>query len=563
MHPRPEAPPDPAGQPPRRGEPGELPRRAPGRATALDTLIAAAPIGFAVLDHDLRYRRVNQALADMNGVPIAEHLGRTLEEVVPELAPEVRAAFARVVDTGTPLRELEVSGQVPGTPGVTRHWLTSIYPVPSTTDVREIAVVVWEITDRKRVEAERAAYAQRAHRYAERSRQLQVVTAALSAATTSCEVAQIVWEHVRDVTGAAAAGVATLDENSGWLTFVARSGEVDAAGLWDPVPLAADHPLADVARHGRAHYVPHPPHGPPGVGAWAMLPLRVGGQTTGVLALAYTGPFVLSLGQRTFLATLADLCAQVLARVRVAEREHAIADRLQRSLLPGRLPSIPGAELAVRYATAEESVEVGGDFYDAFPGAGGSWMLVIGDVSGRGLDAAGTTGVTRHSLRALGYDAAPGTALRHLNRLLLDATVEEERFVTVACARLRREGDHWAMTLARAGHPAPLLAAARTGEVRPLGEAGTLLGALPEVSTPETEHILFPGDLVLFYTDGALEARGRDGLFGEERLAAALAGCARRSAEEVADDVLRALANYRTAPASDDLALLVLRLTGD
>ena len=249
--------------------------------------------------------------------------------------------------------------------------------------------------------------------------------------------------------------------------------------------------------------------------------------------------------------TALDTLRTLAARTRVAAA-------LQASLLPTALPEIPGIELSARYLAAEAAAEVGGDFYDAFALGSGEYALTIGDVAGRGVQAAGLTGLARSTLRAVPSELGPGLALARLNTILLGRTGPED-FLTAAYLRLRPDAGGVDVTVASAGHPLPLVVRGH-GTVEPIGETGPLLGLLDTVEIPERRTRLSRGDSLLLYTDGVIEAQGADGLFGEERLAALLADGEGRSAKDLAAAVQGAVVDYRTH-GPDDVAVLALRVT--
>jgi serine phosphatase RsbU (regulator of sigma subunit) len=260
-------------------------------------------------------------------------------------------------------------------------------------------------------------------------------------------------------------------------------------------------------------------------------------------------------------ADLARRAGIALDNARLYGQRTRVAARLQESLLPERLPEVPGVEVAVRYTTAEEAVEVGGDFYDVVPVSDHEHLVVIGDVSGRGVDAAAVTGLARHTLRAFAQEPSPAAGLRRLAQIL-SAQGDGERFVTAVAARLARPpGGSATLTLARAGHTYPVLLRAQpAGTVEVLRSEGPLLGAFADVAVEEVEHRLHPGDALVLYTDGITETRRGEELFGEDRLVTALAGATGGTAEELADAVLAAVDAFRVGPSEDDVALLVLRL---
>lgn len=343
--------------------------------------------------------------------------------------------------------------------------------------------------------------------------------------------------------------------------------------------------VADLAEQVRLGHVPEPIADAAMAvdpGPAMLVPMVARGRTVGVLSLvdgrsrAQHGGHLHAL--QDLVADIARRAAMALDNARLFGQRSRIATRLQDSLLPPRLPDVPGAVVAARYATAEEAVEVGGDFYDVIALPGGCRLLVIGDVSGRGVEAAGTTGLARHTLRALARDTSPGQALTRLNDVLLDQADAEgagERFLTAVAARYERDGDGALLHVARAGHPPAVLARAdgTTSLVRP---DGPLLGVLRPVEVGEAVVRLGPGDCFLLFTDGITEARRGEELFGEARLADAVSACVRRpgfgtptsdgdggertGADQLADAVLDAVTAFESAPGGDDRALLVLHV---
>jgi PAS domain S-box-containing protein len=289
------------------------------------------------------------------------------------------------------------------------------------------------------------------------------------------------------------------------------------------------------------------------------VPLIARGRTLGVLSLISTNPDIRYGEPDVRLAE--EIARRAAARIDNArlyeERDHT-AKVLQRSLLPPRLPSIPHIDLAARYLPVGEGNEVGGDFYDVFDCGEGNWAAVVGDVCGKGPEAAAVMGLVRHTLRAVArFERRPSRLLHELNRSLIEQSVDE-RFCTVCHLRLRPGPDHVRITLCSAGHPLPLLLR-RDGRLASVGEPGQLLGVFPDVSLVDRVIDLEPGDRLLIYTDGATEQR-RDPVAGEERLRDALAASLGRNAEATAAGVEQALRSARgSSPQRDDVALLVIR----
>jgi PAS domain S-box-containing protein len=286
-------------------------------------------------------------------------------------------------------------------------------------------------------------------------------------------------------------------------------------------------------------------------------PLLAGQGPLGVIAL-YRGagrpPFT-----ETDVSVIEELGRRLavgLANTDTFTREHAIAETLQRSLLPDALPQIPGLDLAVRYLPATEGAAVGGDWYDAFPLADGRVGLVIGDVSGHNIASASTMGQIRSLLRAYAIDdPGPGHVLERTNAAV--AQLLPDALATVVYAVLDpATGD---LAYANAGHPPPIVTTA-VGRSEYLDDApGTMLGVSGTASFTTGRRQLPPGARLLCYTDGLIEDRGRDIGEGLTALAEALRRSGPRSAEHTCATVQAALVG---SARQDDICLLTARLTG-
>ncbi|MEV1143194.1 SpoIIE family protein phosphatase [Micromonospora sp. NPDC049799] len=534
---------------------GEL---AADRATSLavlDTLIDNAPVGIAVLDTELRYLRINPILAAWNEKPVAAHLGRRLREVLPQVADLLEGVLNEVAATGRTVRDMEMSY-------ADRSWLSSYFAVPGASgEIAALAILVTDVTARRRGE--------------QRARRLQRFTAALAQALTVDDVVEAVVSTGVRAAGADVAGVALLDERGTRIDFVpstAASGEPPAR--WVGVDRDADHPVAEALRTGRPIFFPDPQalisrypdlaatRDQTGDHAIAVIPLRGRGTAAGVLTFAFHREQPFEVEHRDVLTAVAGLAGQALARAQLYQREHETAVRLQRSLLPTRLPHVPGVDIAAAYVTGD-AAEVGGDFYDVFPvraETDAEWVAVIGDVAGRGVNAASVTGLARHTLRITAAQAPPAEALRALHeRLTADPDVD--RFVTVACARLRLREGAATLDLASGGHP-PALVRRADGHVDVISVRGVILGAFPEVRLGQRTVDLCPGDTLVLYTDGVIEARGPEGLFGQERLVSLLQDLPGGDPSLVVGRIREEVAAYQRGPQADDLAVLALRLTG-
>jgi sigma-B regulation protein RsbU (phosphoserine phosphatase) len=252
------------------------------------------------------------------------------------------------------------------------------------------------------------------------------------------------------------------------------------------------------------------------------------------------------------------------ARKRAEESEaraRLLARTLQDSLLPPDLPRVPGLDLGAVYRPAGRGDEVGGDFYDVFSTAPGDWMVVIGDVVGKGVAAATLTSLVLYTVRAVAMRVRdPRPVLADLNDALLQH--HTRRVCTVALVRIRLPaGDPARITISLGGHPRPLVVR-RHGDPVPFGRFGTVLGALPSPTLHEATTTLDPGDALLLYTDGVVEGRRDGDFFGERRLVE-LAGTLRdRDAATIADEVAAAAVEHQYGTPGDDIAVVVVRHAG-
>jgi serine phosphatase RsbU (regulator of sigma subunit) len=292
--------------------------------------------------------------------------------------------------------------------------------------------------------------------------------------------------------------------------------------------------------------------------------LRSAGRPLGMLEVADRPDRDFTPRDEAILAQLGQLASVAIAKAQAYGRERHIAQVLQRSLLPPSLPSVPGLSAAVRFIAAGEGIEVGGDFYDFFR-ARDRVVALIGDVCGKGPEAASVTALARHTLRAAAaYEARPSAVLELLHRALREAR-DDGRFCTVAYCELEPRPGGARMTLACGGHPLPLVLR-RSGAVEPVGQLGTLLGADVEPALTDVVVDLAEGELVVLYTDGVTEVRaGRQEIFGFRDLAELLGRCAGLAADAVAERVQSAVLEAANGRPRDDIALLVFgprQLTG-
>jgi phosphoserine phosphatase RsbU/P len=240
-------------------------------------------------------------------------------------------------------------------------------------------------------------------------------------------------------------------------------------------------------------------------------------------------------------------------------RARSLATTLQQVLIPPTPPQIPHLDIAAVYSPAASGEQVGGDFYDVFEIGEGDWVVALGDVCGKGVEAAVVTALVRHTLRAVSVRLpAPAAGLHELNEVLLHHP--SERFCTVALLRLRRSGDDWWLDLSLGGHPPALLL--REGEPAGLlGDPGSLVGALPQAVFVNTRTALEPGTTLVLYTDGVTEARNGTAQYGDQRLRAVVE--AHRESPTLAEAILADVQSFQGLVQRDDIAVLTITVPHD
>ncbi|MFD5937781.1 PP2C family protein-serine/threonine phosphatase [Streptomyces griseus] len=287
--------------------------------------------------------------------------------------------------------------------------------------------------------------------------------------------------------------------------------------------------------------------------------LHARGRVVGSITFVYQRPEN-RLPDSAFLDSLATRAALAIDNALLYElRRHAVLS-LQEHLLPSRLPAAAGWDLSASYEVGDPMLDVGGDFYDAVPRPDGSIALLIGDVCGRGAEAAALTGLARHTLRTLLEEGTdPGTALSRLNRALRQEGAS--RFLTAVVVTMAPRADGTVLlTTCSAGHPRPLVLRA-DGSIGEVVSGGLLLGILDDVSYESHEDFLAPGDTLVLFTDGLTESREADGTCFESVLPGRLSALRGSDAAQVAESLARQARAFR-ASGQDDIALLVARWNG-
>lgn len=296
------------------------------------------------------------------------------------------------------------------------------------------------------------------------------------------------------------------------------------------------------------------------VRSWLVLPLRGSGTADhGAVVLGYPEPHRFDHRRERLARGLGQHLAGALDRAENERQRTKVGTVLQKMLLPPVMPDVPGIDIAARYRAAGATNVVGGDFYDVFAVGDGAWAMVLGDVSGVGPEAAAITGQARYTVRAVapGEDA-PSGVLRRLNDAIGGRS--DDRFCTAVYLRMESTESGVDMCLSRGGHPPPLVLR-DGGQVEALdGAAGLPLGMFADAEVTDVPLMLEPGDAIVLYTDGVIEARDATGdQFGQSRLEALLATCAGRTADGIARRIELAAMDFQGDTASDDVAILVAR----
>ncbi|WP_190158615.1 SpoIIE family protein phosphatase [Streptomyces litmocidini] len=545
---------------------------------AMESLFTQSPIGLALLGPDLRFLRVNDALARMNGVSAARHVGRRLTEVVPGVnAAGLESLMRQALESGRAVVDARRVGRTPADPDRDHIWSCSYAPLVDRTESRPLGLIasLVDITESQEahIEVERAR-----RRFALLAEAGARIGTTLDLKQTAGEVVDFLVPQLAD-----SADVQMLESvlepddpaesNRGVLRrLAARFPDPTApTALLTPgqtfqIPLdtvyeqvidrglptnlcTTDIPelFTDPRTEALQTYLATR------IGSARLVPLVARGQVLGavtVTRLKTREPF--DAQDRVLIDEVVARAALNIDNARLYTTQREAALTLQRSLTNNELPAVTGLELTGRYLPAS-SHDVGGDWFDVIALPGGRTGLVIGDVMGHGIHAAAVMGQLRTAVRTLArHDIAPARMLRSLDAVVAD--LGEDEMATCVYAVHDPATGGW--VIARAGHPPPAVATS-DGTVTFLdGPPGTPLGT--GAHDFGTEEVALPGGgLLVLYTDGLIEARDRDLDQGMRQLAEALRPLD-RPLDTLCDDVLRRLL---AGPAQDDVAMLLARTT--
>ena len=547
-----------------------------------------SPLGVVVFDTDLRIVWVNEAAGRIgDGLPATAWLGCRLGEALPGLDVDVmEQSLRRVLATGKPVVQLEVSSHASGDLSGERFWSCIQFRIEGPDgEAAGLAQVMRDVTER----------AQNQHRLAIADEASTRIGTTLDIAQTAEELLDVAIPRLADV-GAVDLLSTVIEGNR--LPQRAYGGKVHrerVAVRWPvdrPAPpdyLRATWAGTDPMKLYHKRLVAGLPIYLPAFGAMTdeqlsdldsgmgldrllaargagahslmVVPLIARGAIMGIVVLYRledSGPF--TPADMSLVRDLITRAAVSIDNARHYTRERATALALQRSLLPRRIPEVPGLELAYRYVPAETAAEIGGDWFDVIPLPRGRCALIVGDVTGHDVRAASLMGQLRTATRTLaGLDLGPSDILTRLDQITADLTDEETSATCLYAVYDPATGD-W--DLARAGHPQPAIVGPghRTvfldlppGLPLGVGVGGTGVGGTASYQTTRL-HVSRPSTLVL-YTDGLIESPPADMRTGMARLARTLETITHLPLNEGCDTLLTALAPN---PA-DDIAVLMAR----
>ncbi|WP_055587214.1 SpoIIE family protein phosphatase [Streptacidiphilus griseoplanus] len=548
-----------------------------------DRLVEQSPVGVGVLGVDLRFTRVNGALAEIAGLPPAALVGRTPGEVMPALGTRrMKSRLRQVLDTGTPVIDQRVAGRTAADPETDRVWSVSHYRLDDSTGrVFGLAVSIMDVSERHRIAAEAIEARERLAVLVDASVRIGTT---LDLQQTARELVDVAVPRLADlaavdVLDAALGGTASaLTSSDGGSSFralaVASSYPTEAIQAADPVGEIAHYgpsrALTRTVREARPIRLPRvdaamvrhmsrDEHAAgalldAGVHSYLATPLIARGEVLGTLSLYRTvNPRPFDEQDESLSCELAARAAVCIDNARIYGRERETALTLQRSLLPEEPVGHGALRTAVRYRPAAGASEIGGDWFDVLPLVGDKVGLVVGDVMGSGVRAAAIMGQLRIATRTLaGLDLPPADLLSHLDEIAAALSDSFATCVYAVCDLSRRRCE-----ISSAGHLPPILVppdgAAAFVDIPTAAPLG--VGGVP-FSTVALD--LAEGTLLAFYTDGLVERRDQAIDTGLQALRQLLTGTAGQPLEETCDVVLDGLFHG----ADDDVALLLARFDG-
>ena len=527
--------------------------RPPG-ASPLSHALRGMRVGSFVLVPDTGLIEADEALLELVGITPDDFDGKT-DTLLAHALPEDMSALMSVLEPSLHAlgrRELEFRVRRPT--GEVRWLSLSCRVLAGTADEPGQLLGVVTATQVK-------------SRSADDVSRIQWLTAALDDAVTVGDVGRVALTALREPLGADRVALADVRDDRLMVTLL-DPPEPDAwpelwraqwRSEWPDAPVSALPTLQLALRDGRMDLWPAGTALEPGLagigpGGLAVLPLPAKGSVAGVCVVGWDRPHEFIPEERSLLTATAALVGQALKRAHAHDAEQELATMLQRSLLPRRLPELPGGIAVARYLPARRGLQVGGDWYDVIALSEDRVALVIGDVQGHSAGAATIMGQMRTAVRAYAVEGhPPDVVVSHANRLLVG--METDLFAT--CCYVELDMEEGTTLLVRAGHLSPLLRHPDGGTEEVQVEGGPPLGILADAEFPLTAVALTPGTVLALVTDGLVEAADLPLDAGMERTRAALAAADPVDPARMADALLGDIGRRE-----DDVALLLLRYDG-
>jgi serine phosphatase RsbU (regulator of sigma subunit)/PAS domain-containing protein len=558
----------------------------------LHAVFTGTPVPLYVVDHDGTVLRANAAACELLGVGPGYATGKSLAALIePPVRAALRSQLAAAARTGATTRlRCGMLADV----GLVRCQL-EIRPLALRGDADRLLVTVSATGARSSDAAPHdgvsddgvgpgalpaeAATAADAAAVASSARRLDLLAAAARQLLESSTVSEsvLLQRAARLLTGALATWAVVDVQRRGQLRrhYVAGPDDPDSAGLThavasaDPGHGSVPHQVYESGQTLLSTHVDdemalgRPENGPPllamlsGASLLAV-PMSDQSHRSGVLTLirrADDGQF--SMADAALVEEIGALLGLAIAARRTLRHRTEAADALRASLLPPVLKPVPGVDMASAHLAPTRGREVGGDFYDVYPTPGG-WGVAIGDVCGKGEDAAAATAAARHAIRVLAHSTAdPAEVLRGANEIML-AEEFGGRFVTASAAHLSWQDGILRIVLANAGHPAPVLIRP-DGRTEQVPGGGVPLGIFPDPEPATIELELSDGDVLFYYTDGLADARSPQATYLEDSLIDCLAQLAGRRAADIVAEMRKVVLDFSENVLQDDLTMLVLR----
>jgi PAS domain S-box-containing protein len=552
----------------------------------LHAVFNAAPLPLYIADIDGTVLRANSAACEVLGVGPGYATGRSLTALIePAARAAVRSQLAAVARTGKPVR---LTCGLLAKDGVVRREMV-IGPISVRGDSDRLLVALSaagtgtaskERASKRPAPTDSGGQSSESTAVVTATRRLDLLAGAARLLLEGANVSEsvLLQRCARLLSDSLATWVIVDVRRRGQLRrhYVAGPDDPESSGLAHAVATADPGPGTvpdQVHESGQPLLLTHvademalgpSPDGPPfltmlGATSLMCVPMADVSRKYGVLTLLrHSADGQFGLADAALAEDVSALVGLAISGRRVLRQRTETADALRASLLPPVLKPIPGVEMASAHLAPTSGREVGGDFYDAYPTPGG-WGVAIGDVCGKGEDAAAATAAARHAIRVLAHwNRDPADVLRRANDIML-AEEFGSRFVTASAAHLSWQDDLLLVMLATAGHPGPVLVKP-DGSVQVLPGGGVPLGIFPDPEPATLELKLADGDVLFFFTDGLADARSRHATFFEDSLGDCLAQMAGRRAADIVSDMRKVVLDFCDGVLADDLTMLVLRV---